>query len=587
MRAFLLLLGICSVVTPHPTAEPALVTRDEVQPAQFAIVSIALQPGGRELLEQTLHQVSDPSSPKYGQYLGREEAKALLRPRQISTDTVKGWLSKAGIAADDIETDGQFIHARIKTKQAQSLLGSGYNSGLGSQTIPVSSLPEEVGTQVTTIQYAPINPPPAFPLDNLPASSPDPKHLNQSLSEIPDDLEVCKSAITPGCLRKLYHVDDYRARPEANNLFGIAGFVNQSAQFDQLSIFLNNFAPYASNASFSVDFVNGGRNRQGNNESQGEANADIQYAISMAYDIPVRFYATGGELHDIVPDLDLPDAKSDSLEPYLEFASHLLDLDDDALPKVVSISYGANEQLFPKAYAQQVCDIFGQLGTRGVSIVVASGDIGPGMSCQSNDGTKKPKFMPSFPATCPYVTSVGATSGIGPEIAANFSSGGFSDYFDRPAWQDESVGSYLEQHGEEWKDYYNPTGRGFPDVAAQGINYLTWSHGNESSFTGTSVSAPAFAAIIALLNDHRLANGEPFMGFLNPWIYSVGNNAFTDITESKSLGCDGGSVSGLESPVIPNAGWSAVSGWDPVTGWGTPLFDKLLTLSCVQEFVRS
>ncbi|PNP57638.1 hypothetical protein THARTR1_02636 [Trichoderma harzianum] len=580
MRASLLLLGISSVVTAHPAAEPALEIRDQVPPAQFAIVSIALQPGGRELLEKTLHQVSDPSSPKYGHYLGREEAKALLRPRQISTDTIKGWLSKAGIAADDIETDGQFIHARIKTQQAKSLLGSGYNSTLGSQTIPVSSLPEEVGTQVTTIQYAPINLPPAFPLDNLPIGGPDPQ------SEIPDDLEVCKSAITPGCLRKLYHVGDYRANPEAKNLFGVAGFQNQSAQFDQLSVFLNHYAPYAANASFSVESVNGGRNRQGNNESQGEANADMQYAISMGYDIPVRFYSTAGELHDLVPDLDLPDTKSDFLEPYLEFASHLLDLDDDALPKVVSISYGANEQLFPKAYAQQVCDIFGQLGTRGVSIVVASGDIGPGLSCQSNDGTKRTKFMPSFPASCPYVTSVGATYGIGPEVAANFSSGGFSDYFDRPTWQDDSVISYLEQHGEKWKDYYNPSGRGFPDVAAQGLNYLTWSHGNESSFTGTSVSAPAFAGLIALLNDHRLANGEPFMGFLNPWIYSIGNDAFTDITESKSLGCDGTSIAGLKSPVIPNAGWSAVSGWDPVTGWGTPLFDKLLTLSCVQQMVR-
>lgn len=181
----------------------------------------------------------------------------------------------------------------------------------------------------------------------------------------------------------------------------------------------------------------------------------------------------------------LNDTKSESLEPYLEFARHLLDLDDDQLPRAVSISYGANEQLFPKAYAQQVCDIFGQLGTRGVSIVVAAGDIGPGLSCQSNDGTKRQKFMPSFPATCPYVTSVGGTYEIGPEIAANFSSGGFSDYFDRPKWQDETVGKYLELHGEEWKDYYNPSGRGFPDVAAQGVNFQSWSHGNESSFTGT------------------------------------------------------------------------------------------------------
>jgi tripeptidyl-peptidase-1 len=56
------------------------------------------------------------------------------------------------------------------------------------------------------------------------------------------------------------------------------------------------------------------------------------------------------------------------------------------------------------------------------------------------------------------------------------------------------------------------------------------------------------------------------------------------ITESKSIGCQGQSLSGLASPVIPNAGWSAVKGWDPVTGWGTPLFDKMMNLSGGEVF---
>ncbi|OTA00639.1 hypothetical protein A9Z42_0008820 [Trichoderma parareesei] len=71
----------------------------------------------------------------------------------------------------------------------------------------------------------------------------------------------------------------------------------------------------------------------------------------------------------------------------------------------------------------------------------------------------------------------------------------------------------------------------------------------------------------------------PPMGFLNPWIYTVGSHAFTDIIEARSEGCPGQSVEYLASPHIPNAGWSAVPGWDPVTGWGTPLFDRMLNLS--------
>ncbi|UKZ75048.1 hypothetical protein TrVFT333_002720 [Trichoderma virens FT-333] len=571
MKFSFIFLAFNALAMATPMAKPPLGTLKGVQPTQSGRIFIALQPECRELLEKTLHYLSDPSSQRYGQYLGREEAKGLLRPRQDSTDAIKRWLSQAGIPVINIQSDRQVINAQVMAEQARDLLGSGYNSSLGTQTIPLSSLPKDIESHVMTIHYAPAQRRAACPVDNSTSSTtPDPKpnDLDQTRTEIVTDWEECKSRITPDCLKKLYHVNGYRARHVNKNRFGIVGFTGQAAQYDQLSAFLDDFAPYAANANFSVESVNGGENPQGNNEPAGEANVDIQYAVSMAYDVPARFYATGGANHDIIPDLDLSDTQNQALEPYLEFASHLLSLDDDELPKVVSISYGANEQLFPRSYAQQVCDMFGQLGTRGVSIVVASGNLGPGVSCQSNDGTKRSKFIPSFPATCPYVTSVGSTYGINPERAANFSSGGFSDYFNRPKWQDEAVEHYLRLHGNQWKGYYNRHGRGFPDVAAQGVNFRFRSHGIEDLASGTSVSSPTFAALIALLNDHRYKNGLPSMGFLNPWIYSIGSHAFTDITESKSLGCSGRSVIGLESPVIPNAGWDAVPGWDPVTGWG-------------------
>lgn len=78
----------------------------------------------------------------------------------------------------------------------------------------------------------------------------------------------------------------------------------QAAQYDQLSKFLREFAPYAANASFSVEPVAGGANPQSNDVPSGEANMDMQYAIAMAYNVPVRFYATGGANHDFIPDLE-------------------------------------------------------------------------------------------------------------------------------------------------------------------------------------------------------------------------------------------------------------------------------------------
>lgn len=163
----------------------------------------------------------------------------------------------------------------------------------------------------------------------------------------------------------------------------------------------------------------------------------------------------------------------------------MLDLADEDLPQVLSISYGVNEQAVPRPRAQQACDMFGQLGARGVSVVVASGDTGPGVSCMSNDGAKTTKFLPMFPSTCPYVTSVGATSGRRPEAAMAFSSGGFSEYWPRPAWQHEPVARYLAEHGDGWRGLYRADGRAFPDVAAQGNKYYIMSHGAVEAASGT------------------------------------------------------------------------------------------------------
>ena len=181
----------------------------------------------------------------------------------------------------------------------------------------------------------------------------------------------------------------------------------------------------------------------------------------------------------------LSDPTSEYIEPWLQLVGHLLDRPNCELPQVMSISYGVNEQVVPRAYANKICQLFGLLTLRGVSIVVASGDTGPGVSCQSNDGKRDTKFLPAFPATCPYVTSVGATVGMAPEKAMNFSSGGFSEYWTRPAWQESAVRRYLDEHGEKWKQYYARTGRGFPDVAAQGAGFPIFNHGQVEQGGGT------------------------------------------------------------------------------------------------------
>jgi tripeptidyl-peptidase-1 len=270
-------------------------------------------------------------------------------------------------------------------------------------------------------------------------------------------------------------------------------------------------------------------------------------------------------------------------EPFLEWVNWFLD--QESFPQVISTSYGEDEQTVPRSYAERVCRQFAAVGARGTSLIFASGNRGVGSFnqtlCRSNDGKDTYKFLPVFPASCPYVTSVGATKEFSPEVAAwrpmttapdgsrvgNFSSGGgFSNYFSMPRYQRLHVSKYVGALGEKYEGLYNSTGRAYPDMSAQAVYHAFFWNGNESIITGTSAAAPLAASIISLVNDALLSAGKSQLGFLNPWLYAKGFRGLNDITSGTQYGCG-------------TDGFPVADGWDPVTGFGTPNFPELVRIA--------
>ena len=200
-----------------------------------------------------------------------------------------------------------------------------------------------------------------------------------------------------------------------------------------------------------------------------------------------------------------------------------------------------------------------QLGARGTSILFASGDGG----VSGSQSARCTNFVPTFPSGCPFMTSVGATTGV-PETSASFSSGGFSNIFTQPSYQASAVSAYLSTLGSTNEGKFNIGGRAFPDISAQGENVEIVNGGETGLVAGTSCSSPIFASVISLLNDRLVAAGKPVLGFLNPFLYTTGASALNDITTGSNPGCN-------------TNGFPATEGWDPVTGLGTPNFAKLLT----------
>ena len=127
-------------------------------------------------------------------------------------------------------------------------------------------------------------------------------------------------------------------------------------------------------------------------------------------------------------------------------------------------------------------------------------------------------------------------------------SGGVSQLFARPAWQEKLTDD-------------RDTGRRrlSPDVAAvgdplTGVRFI-YSQ-NEYVGAGTSQAAPIWAALTVLMNQYLKANGGRPLGNINPLLYRVAAGADLPGFRDVSLG---GNAVDLSTP-----------GYDLVTGLGTP-----------------
>ncbi|KAE8352298.1 peptidase S8/S53 domain-containing protein [Aspergillus coremiiformis] len=549
-------------------------------------LKIALQQHDAAGFEKTVLEMSDPDHPSYGKHFRtHDEMKRMLLPTDTAVNAVRGWLESAGIT--DVDQDADWINFRTTVDKANALLDATFKwyvsdaKNLHRLRTLQYSIPDSVSAHVNVIQpttrFGKIAP-------NRATLHSKPKDIDETAltaAVAAKNTSHCDSIITPSCLKELYNVGDYQPDPTKGSKIAFASYLEQYARYSDLDLFQKNLAPWASGLNFSVTLFNGGLDDQNSPSDSGEANLDLQYIVGISAPLPVTEFSTGGR-GPLIPDLTQPDPTKSSNEPYLEFLQNVLKLDQKDLPQVISTSYGENEQEIPEKYARTVCNLFAQLGSRGVSVLFSSGDSGVGAGCLTNDGTNQTHFPPQFPASCPWVTSVGATSRTSPERAVYFSSGGFSDYWPRPEWQDAAVSGYLESVGDQYKGLYNPEGRAFPDVAAQGVNFAVYDKGYLNQFDGTSASTPAFSAIVALLNDARLRAGQPTLGFLNPWLYKEGRKGLNDIVHGGSTGCDGNSRFGGASdggPWVPFASWNATEGWDAVTGLGTPDFGKLVQIA--------
>ncbi|KAJ7763283.1 family S53 protease-like protein [Mycena metata] len=564
LLAFLSILSVASglsvaserMVVQHsrPSAPAGFVSQGAAPATEIFSFRLALASNNLAGLQQKLVSVSTPGSSEFRQWLSKDEVTSYVQPSAETVAAFNTWASANSITPGATSPHGDWVSISVPVSQANTLFAAKFEvfthpdikSNL-VRTLSVS-LPSELVGHVDVIH------PSTDFVRTSPRLASFPTHKGPTPPAKSCDASVDSGRITPTCLQAMYGIPSTPAT-QRNNTLVVTGFSNFFAEAADLSSFLKQFRPdIPSNTTFSLLSVDGGENPQGPGDGADEPNLDIQYTLGLATGVPIQFLSAG------VHNATFEDFAQDALDiiTFLEGA--------EDPPTVVSISYGSREDDFGQVFATKICDALQGLTARGVSVLVASGDQGArGATVNPNatDPCSENNFFPEFPATCPWATAVGATAGIH-EKAANFSGGGFSIFF--PSTRRQAVSGFLHALPKNFTGTFNKTGRAIPDVAMQGVNYEIVSNNVTESITGTSASTPAFASIIALINDRLIAAGKPVLGFLNPFIYAS-QSAFTDITV--------GHNSGLECSATTPA-FDATTGWDPLTGVGTPLFDKLL-----------
>jgi len=268
-------------------------------------------------------------------------------------------------------------------------------------------------------------------------------------------------------------------------------------------------------------------------------------------------------------------------------------IDQDLAP-IVSESFGICEAGAQGSAPSQYEAEAKKGNALGITWIAASGDSGaagcdPGATVASNG------LAVSLPASVPEITAVGGTefnegsgnywnpanganggSALGyiPEMAWNDTAlngslaatgGGVSIFYSKPSWQ---IGPGVPSDGQ----------RDVPDIALAAANdhdpYNIIASGKAAQVGGTSASAPVFAGILALLNQHLKENGA---GNINATLYglALGSPAmFHDVVNNSNIvPCEFGTANCVNGEL----GYTAGIAYDLTTGLGSVDASNLVT----------
>jgi tripeptidyl-peptidase-1 len=360
---------------------------------RHTIVFASKQKNMQRLLD-TLLDVSNPLSDNYGQYLSKNEVNDFVSNPQ-SVHHIEQFLKQQGVDLVSKTKAGEFITAVATIQTWEYLLDTHfhvYQHIHDDKTNVIRckeyALPKVLSSHVSflfnTNQF-----PSATTTNLVHMKAHDNANPRKVQYDSVDSINVTQY-ITPSLINELYDIRNNTG----SNLVSQAVFQTTSKAYSPAD--LANFQTYYKIPLEGVSDDNGLANDEacasvdGGANNCEEANLDVQYMIAIAQNIPTTLYYSNGSTSD-----DL-----------LDWMQTVADLDDP--PKVISVNYITNEADLDDDYITSFNTEAIKLGVQGVTLLAPSGDDG----VAGHSAVKQPvncAYRPQFPASSPYVTTVGGT----------------------------------------------------------------------------------------------------------------------------------------------------------------------------------
>lgn len=541
-------------------------------------IDVELQPRNPAALERLAAEVSTPGDTAYGHFLDRGQFAARFGPTAHALDTVRGWLSRSGLAVAAVSANHLTIQARGDSTDVEHAFGTTIDryrlaggriafAAASTPTAPASARPflEGVfGLDDVVLPTSGSAPSPTGPAG--PAGSARGAARVQAAASGP---QPCTAAAQAASSRRIYTAN------ELASAYDFAGLYGEGDEGSGLTIGMFELGPdlpsdisayqacFGTHSTVTYDKIDGG---SGTGDGNGEAALDIETAIGLAPDANIDVYQA-------------PRSETGIIDNFTAMV-------DDDTSKVLSTSWGSCESKNGATLIAAEGNLFEQAAVQGQSVVAATGDDGA-----SDCGTAA--LAVDDPASQPYVTGVGGTTlhAIGPPptetawdesaIREGAGGGGVSAVQVMPSYQASAPASLhvvnADSSGATCKAPAGEHCREVPDVSADAdwtTGYLIYWDGKWYGDGGTSAATPLWAALFALADASSACAGRT-VGFANPALYDAAASTyaadFNDVTSGDNDYTPDGNKDGL---------YPATEGYDMATGLGTPIAASLVGSLC-------